>query len=70
MSELTRGTLVACVAPDFFKGKKIAVVLGDCKDHDNSIECELIDRNAPIKKVCVCLSSGRDSIIRLDEIKL
>lgn len=64
-NDLEIGEVVVITAPDFFKGKKIAVYLRKCKDHDNGIECNLIDPNSPIKKICVNPQKRGDSLSRL-----
>jgi len=54
--------LVIIESPNFFRGKKVAVYLRLCKIHDGGIECYLVDKEAPIKLVCVQPNTKGNSI--------
>ncbi len=59
------GTIVVVEAKDFFQGKRIAVVTKMCKDHENGIECQLIDPEDPIPRICVNPFKKGDSIAKI-----
>lgn len=64
--EFLRDHHVLVTAPNFFKGSKLGVVLGPCRDHENSYRVYLFDPRQVTKEVCVNPLQG-DTIISAEK---
>lgn len=57
---------VIITARDFFKGNKLGVVTGRCKDHDGSYRVYLVNPDNSVRDICVNPLKG-DTIISAEK---
>jgi hypothetical protein len=67
---MEQGEYVLIEAPDFFKGKKLAWYVEECKDHEGGHICHIINKNEQIttKKICVQPARKGNSIVSLSSV--
>ena len=44
---------VLVAAPDFFKGHRLGVVTGPCRDHDDAYRVYVLDKEISTRDICV-----------------
>lgn len=67
MTDIKRGDPVLVYAPSFYRERRVGIVLDPCKDHENSFRVRVMEKDAPIKDMCVNLNIG-DTIERLTNL--